>query len=219
MLAAMKAVIFDMDGVLIDSEPIHIRLEEEMFAELGLHLSAEEHAGFLGCSGRDMFAILKDRYKLERSVDSLLEEERRRYMDRLRSMPLPLVEGVTQLVRDLSEAGFRMAVASSAPHEQINLVLEKGGLADFFRHRMSGDDVPESKPNPEIFLRAAALLDVPPEECWVIEDSPNGVTAALKAGMQSIGFLNPSSGDQNLSEAHFRISRLADAAEIMIGRG
>jgi beta-phosphoglucomutase-like phosphatase (HAD superfamily) len=166
----MKGVIFDMDGVLIDSEPHHFRIESLMFRENGIDVSREEHDGFVGTGGREMFELLKKKYGLKRTVDDLLEEERRRYLEVLKSGTIPLVPGVTELVSRLSAAGMRLAVASSAPMEQIELVMNRaigGGptLGNCFQVRVSGDDVDWGKPDPAVFLKAAGLLDIEPQDC------------------------------------------------------
>jgi beta-phosphoglucomutase-like phosphatase (HAD superfamily) len=217
----MKGVIFDMDGVLIDSEPHHFRIESLIFRENGIELSREEHEGFVGTSGRGMFELLKKRYGLKRTVDNLLKEERRRYLDVLKGGTIPLVPGIPELVSRLSDAGMLLAVASSAPMEQIDLVMNRatdGGMTfgHYFPVRVSGDEVERSKPDPAIFLKAAGLLGIEPQDCWVIEDSENGIRAGLAAGMRCIAYENHSSGLQDLSRAHLRISKMEGAAEAIL---
>ena len=221
IMKTMKAVIFDMDGVIIDSEPLHFRLEKRMFTELGISLTDREHEGFLGTSSHEMFSRLKEKFGLDRSVNDLVNEERRRYLAKLNEESIPVIPGIPELVSVLSGAGMILAVASSAPHEQIDLVMNEsapdGGLGRFFQIRVSGDDVARGKPDPAIFLKTAELLEVAPEDSWVIEDSENGIKAALSAGMSCIAFKNPTSGPQNLSGANHRISRINEAFELILG--
>ena len=217
----MKAVIFDLDGVIIDSEPLHFRLETQLFSELGITLTDAEYESFVGTAGREMFTRLKDRFDLPQSVEDMLTEGRRRYMEVLQNEGIPVIPGIPELVAALSEAGMHLAVASSAPHEQIDLVMGdsnlEGSLGRFFPVRVSGDDVDRSKPHPAIFLKTAELLKIAPEDCWVIEDSENGIKSALSAGMSCIAFENPKTGFQNLSRANRQIREISDAAGIILG--
>lgn len=211
----MRAVIFDMDGVIIDSEPFHFRLERVIFEELGIGISDIEHEKYLGTNSHEMFDQIRKRFGLARSVEELVQDERSRYLEILRSPGIPVIPGIPNLVKKIAEAGMSMAIASSAPHEQIELVMKN----DFGRHfpvRVSGDDVERSKPDPGIFIRAAELLDIPPSECWVIEDSVNGISAANSAGMTSIGFINPESGTQNLAMSNHLIRSIDEAAGIIL---
>jgi beta-phosphoglucomutase len=122
-----------------------------------------------------------------------------------------------ELIAVLSEAGVLLAVASSAPHEQIDMVLKRYGIAQHFEVRVSGDDVPRSKPNPGIFLRTAELLRMMPKECVVVEDSAAGVGAARAAGMRCIAFDAPASPTQDLSGADVRVESMEDIRRLLIG--
>ncbi|MCF6335335.1 MAG: HAD-IA family hydrolase, partial [Spirochaetales bacterium] len=112
--------------------------------------------------------------------------------------PIP---GVEELLNRLTKAGFVIALASSSPSSIINFILSKCRIENYFKIIMSGDDVEKGKPDPEIFLKTAEKNKTRPENCIVIEDSENGITAANRAGMKSIGYRNPGSGNQNLSGA------------------
>lgn len=219
-----------MDGVIIDSEPLHIRLEKQIFNELGISLTDAEHESFLGTSGQEMFADLKKQFGLEQAVEDLLNDERMRYIELLRAEGVPFIHGIPELIEKLHRAGFKLALASSAPHDQIDLVVNTPvgseqsdskhaeiRLSTYFQTKVSGDDVERSKPDPAIFLKAAKLLAVEPEDCWVIEDSENGITAAIAAGMSCLGFENPGSPPQDLSRANHVISNINEAAAIILG--
>ena len=219
-----------MDGVIINSEPLHIRLEKQIFDELGITLTDTEHESFLGTSGQEMFADLKRQFELKQSVEELLADERRRYIELLRAEGIPFIHGIPELIEKLHRAGFKLALASSAPHNQIELVVntpvgsEQSNskhaeirLSAYFQTKVSGDDVERSKPDPAIFLKAAKMLDMEPEDCWVIEDSENGIKAAIAAGMSCLGFDNPGSPSQDLSRAHHVISNINEASAIILG--
>lgn len=196
-----KAVIFDMDGVIVDSEPLHIRLEAQLCRELGASVSKAEAASFLGTNSYDMWRGIRERHGITLSVEELVQRERDRYAEIVRTEGVPLVPGIVEVITAVADAGFLLAVASSAPMEQIDHALELTGVPELFRVRVSGDMVTHSKPDPAIFTLTARKLDVAPRDCVVVEDSPNGVTAARAAGMTSIGFANPASGSPDLSGA------------------
>ncbi|SIQ25818.1 haloacid dehalogenase superfamily, subfamily IA, variant 3 with third motif having DD or ED [Alkalispirochaeta americana] len=195
------AVIFDMDGVLIDSEPLHQQVEQQIFREAGICLSAREHARFLGMSSPNMWDLVRRNYGVKTPQEELLQREQELYQAILEQQGVPLVPGVEALLEQLQCRGIPRAIASSAPMEQIEYTLANTPLGRFFSVTVSGAGLPRSKPDPEIFLLAARDLGYAPEECLVIEDAPAGVAAAGAAGMTCIGFANPHSGEVDLSAA------------------
>lgn len=212
-----KAVVFDMDGVLIDSEPLHKQIEQEMLKDLGVNLPHEEHIKFAGV-GKEMWTILKERYGYNRDVeeDDLHKEKRDRYLKKLSSKPIEPIAGVVELVNIAKEAGIKMAVASSSSLENIELVTKSIGIYDDMSFIVSGDDMPRTKPHPDIFLKTAELLNIPAHECLVIEDSANGVQAAKDAEMFCIAFRNPNSGNQNLSLADNIVNHIIDVKKFLV---
>ncbi len=200
----IKAVIFDMDGVIIDSEPLHQKIEVKMFSDLGISVPFEVHCTFVGTTTRNMCEILKKRYNLSQSVDELVHMKDERYIDYLRRnenndvLPVP---GVLDLIRELRGRGVKLAIGSSAPVREIELVMDIFNIRQYFAAVASGEEVPKSKPAPDTFLLAAKKLGVRPEECIVIEDSDNGVRAAQNAGMKCVAFRNPKTKPQDLSFA------------------
>jgi len=212
----MPAVIFDMDGVIIDSEPLHFRAEERLFSELGLNIDISEHQGFVGRTSRSMWGELRRRYGLSEPLEELVARSRRYIRELVAAEAAArdlLVPGLTGCLDYLREQGLRLLLASSSETALIELVLKKFALQDTFSHRVSGDDVHRGKPSPDIFLLAAARADMPSTGCLVIEDSAHGVSAARAAGMACIGFQNPSSGPQDLSQADAVITRFAQIRE------
>lgn len=212
-----KAVVLDMDGVIIDSEPLHKQVEQEMLKELGVNLPHEEHIKFAGV-GKEMWTILKERFGYNREVDEneLHKEKRDRYLRQLRSKPIEPINGIIDLVSTAKKAGLKVAVASSSSLENIELVTKSVGIFDKLDFAVSGDDIPRTKPHPDIFLRTSELLNIPPHECLVIEDSANGIKAAKDAGMYCIAFSNPNSGNQNLSLADNVIDKITEASPFIV---
>lgn len=199
----ISTVIFDMDGVLVNSEPVHQRHEKEMYEELGLELTFEEQQSFVGMSAMDSWRFVIDKYKLDITPQELLLRGRGKYMKVLHETDeVKMMDGAMELLQRLEDQGFHLLLASSATSVTVGAVLKKFNLLNTFPLFIGGDMVHNSKPNPEIFLNIAKLADVAPENCLVIEDAEHGVTAALKAGMKVIGFQNHHSGTQNLSRAN-----------------
>lgn len=198
----IEAIIFDMDGVIIDSEPIHLRIVKQITMELGLDIAKTELQSYIGSSTLEMWADIVHRYSLDESPETLYIMTKSRITENYQSSEsLPGVEGVKSTILKAQDKVNQLALASSSSMEHINLVLEKLELETFFPHRVSGADLPRSKPDPQIFINTSQLLNTKPASCLVIEDSYNGVTAAKAAGMTCIGYKNEHSGNQDLSKA------------------
>ena len=197
----IKAVIFDMDGIIIDSEPIYFDLEMKLFRQLCLPISEKDHDAFVGTSTRNMWVYLKDKFDIKPSADELVKIERELYEKRLMSEKIVPIDGVVELIKNLHKGGLKLAIASSSSLYEIETIADLFKIKSYFLQFVSGDEVGKGKPEPDIFLLAAERLSVKPEECIVIEDSRNGVEAAKKAGMKCIGCQNPGSGSQNLRSA------------------
>jgi HAD superfamily hydrolase (TIGR01509 family) len=198
----IRTVIFDMDGVIIDSEPIHFKMENEMFQELKISISYEEHCSYVGTSSQNMWAIIARKHGLNVEVKELVKKQHVLYMAYLlNEKDLRPIPSVVELIEDLYHSGFGLVLASSSYMEVIEVVLRKFNLSNYFMARVSGTELANSKPHPEIFIQSAKLAKSEPGECIVIEDSQNGITSARAAGMKCIGFANPNSGVQDLSKA------------------
>jgi HAD superfamily hydrolase (TIGR01509 family) len=198
----IRTVIFDMDGVIIDSEPIHFKMENEMFQELNIAIPYEEHCSFVGTSSKNMWQIIAEKYGLKVDVNELVKKQHALYMAYLLSAKdIRPIQGVMELIEDLYRNNFGLVLASSSYMEVIEVVLSKLNLSSYFMTKISGTELANSKPHPEIFIQSAKLANSQPGECIVIEDSQNGITSARAAGMKCIGFTNPNSGAQDLSRA------------------
>ena len=198
----IETVIFDMDGVIIDSEPIHQELQYQLFQLYNIHLEPGEYQTFIGRSSKNMWQELIDRYSLPVTIDQVLQQDRNLYHARLKTEPgLSPIPGIPDLIENLKREKIKLVLASSSSMSSIDLVLELFQLAPYFEHRVSGADLKFSKPHPEIFEVAAGISHSRVDHCLVIEDSNHGVTAAKRARMKCVGFRNPNSGNQDLSEA------------------
>lgn len=206
-----EAVIFDMDGVLVNSEPYHFEAEEQILAKIGITLTDKEVQSFVGLAMDSMWMRLKESYSLEKSVEELLKEDTEFRVNFFREVgKIKPIDGVRALITDIKSSGLKTAVASSSHPDLIRVILEASDLAEFFPFYLSGFQVKKGKPEPDIFIETARLLGVECSRCVVIEDSLNGVKAAKKAGMKCIGYSNPFSGDQDLSAADIIISNFSE---------
>lgn len=178
----LAAAIFDMDGVLIDSEPLHLRSTNDVLGTWGHELSADDNERYLGWNENAFWEDLRGRFGLTDTVEALTRSRHVRLIELLEK-ELPIADGVRGAIERLRARGLGLAVASSSEREAIDFILDRGGLADLFDVVASGDEVARSKPDPEIFLLAAGRLGRSPGECVVFEDSLNGVNAARAAGM------------------------------------
>lgn len=206
----ITTIIFDMDGVIIDSEPVHQRLEFEMYEELGLNISEDEHKEYVGTSSSDMWEKIKRRHHINLHPEELLLYGRKKYWLALDNNQVPLVEGAIELINFFHDNKYNIHVASSATRPTVDKVLEHFNIGHFFNYRIGGNEVEKSKPEPEIFLKSAEQSSSKPEKCLVIEDSANGVMAAKSAGMCCIGYVNPGTGVQDLSKADLVVKNLGE---------
>jgi len=190
-----RAIIFDMDGVIVDSEPLHERAFREVFQELGYgDTHGMDFAAYYGRSDEALWRDFLAKHKPALCLSELLARKRARFLELLKAEQ-PLFAGLPELVEKLA-ARYFLAVASGSPHPVIDGVLEMGNLRRFFPVVVSAEDVAREKPAPDIFLRAAALLNVVPADACVIEDSAAGVRAAKAAGMSVIAITNTLSAGQ-----------------------
>lgn len=201
-----KAVIFDMDGVLIDSEPEYMEMNRLLFSGLGIDFENSDFDQYVGMSSFKMWSGIKEKYKLVNDVEELIETERRKMFEILSSDKISgPVKGIPELLTELRFNDIVLNVASSSAKRNIELILNKLNLTKFFTVIVSGEEVKYGKPAPDIFLFVSDKTGIPPEKCLVIEDSSNGITAAKSAGMKCLGFKNSGTNLQDLSGADFTI--------------
>jgi HAD superfamily hydrolase (TIGR01509 family) len=191
-----------MDGVIVDTEPVHRYAYFQHFSELNIDVSEELFTSFTGNSTRNVFQRVNSIFNLNADVEELILRKRTIFNDAFdHKEDLELLEGVEHLIKNLHENGVELILASSASKVTIDRVFRRFGLHPYFSNIVSGEDFPNSKPHPAIFEFAASLSKAPKEKCIVIEDSTNGVLAAKAAGIYCVGYNSIHSKLQDLSKA------------------
>lgn len=206
----MNYIIFDMDGVLLDSEPMHQEIIYETFQLEGIPFDKAYIQTLTGMSAFPMWEKIKHDAQRSESVEELIKFHRDYFFKRLPEVKVPLVPHVKDVLEKFKNEGKHLSLASSSGRKLIDIFTQQTNIAHYFEVIMSGDDVQYSKPNPEIFLKVAQWYGLPATQFTVIEDSTNGVKAAKNAGMQCVGFQNPLSGGQDLSQADLLIHSMQE---------
>ena len=198
----LKAVIFDMDGVIVDSEPLHRKAYQRMFFDFELEVSNELYGSFTGQSTQAICEILCNLFNLNYKAE-LLVNRKRKHFELLfdEDDELNLIEGVLDLIKDYYKSGLNLILASSASMQNINRIFKRFDLDSYFKCKLSGADLKASKPHPEIFIKATEASGFLKENCLVIEDSTNGISAAKSAGLFCVGFNSANSKNQNYTDA------------------
>lgn len=207
----MKAFLFDMDGVLIDSEPIHTRVKRETLLHFGLDAEIDFSA-YMGRTSKILFSdAIEKAGRMELTPSMLADYKHERYLDILKNDDaIHPIEGARELLLRLSEEHIPMALVSSSARQVIEAVLDKFGFRQYFDSVLSGADLPASKPDPAVYRISAERLGEKPSCCVVLEDAASGVAAAKAAGMRCIAFRNPNSGEQDLSRADWIVDSLKE---------
>ena len=198
----IEAIIFDMDGTLVDTEPFNTEIERRQFRLNNLEISEEEHQKYLGVASDAMWREITTNHQTALSVDELIDQnhaESLRYFAELEQ--IPVMSELVELLEKLQARDQKMAVASSSTPKIIDLILTKTDLKKYFRVIVSAQEAGKSKPEPDVFLLAAKKLGVDPENCLVVEDSPNGIKAAKAAGMTCVAYKGPGANSLKLQEA------------------
>lgn len=201
----LKAVIFDMDGVLVDSEPLHAKAHIIALKKRGIDITMDYCSSFVGSTTLHMIETLKSDFDINATVTQLLEEYKKEKEQLLISEGHTAIPFTKNLIQDLYNHGIKLAIASSSTMEEIEDVATNLGIKQYFHKLVSGTNVPKPKPAPDIFIKVMMELGVSKNECIIIEDSCNGTAAGVSAGIPVIGFVNENSGNQDLSKAFLLI--------------
>ncbi len=184
----VAAVVFDMDGVITDSEQVWDQVREDLVADWGGRSLPEAQRAMMGMSSPEWSRYMHEELRLSQTPEEINDEVVRRMLERYRS-DLPLIDGAVGAVRALA-ATYPLAVASSSNRPLIDAVLDAAGIAECFAAAVSSEEVARGKPSPDVYLEAARRLGIAPTSCAAVEDSANGIRAAKSAGMHVIAYPN-----------------------------
>ncbi len=206
---ALKAVLFDMDGVIVDTEPLHRKAYFNMFEEVGAEVTEELYTTFAGASTVKVCETLIEKNQLKVTIPEMLNAKRKHFKQLFYSDEnFNLLPGVKNLIQHYYDNNIKMVLASSATITTIDMVFEKFDLAPYFVDRISGADLKESKPHPEIFELASNMAGEKKENCMVIEDSTNGILAAHRAKIFCAAYKSKNTHLQNYDLANIVVTDL-----------
>lgn len=204
---SLKAVLFDMDGVIVDTEPLHRKAYFKTFNQLGIVVSEELYTSFTGASTKRVCETLIYQFNLSETFEEIAAIKRAHFKDYFyNDEEFDLISGVRELIQHYYKNGITLILASSATMTTINMVFEKFELEKYFSGKISGADLQESKPHPEIFMKAAEMSGENIENCMVIEDSTNGILAAHRANIFCAAYKSLHTHNQDYNLANIVVS-------------
>lgn len=206
----IKAVLFDMDGLMIDSEPLHYQAFNTIFQKYGKFLSKEENdQRYIGITDTDAAEDMVQRFGLPISANQLVQEVQDKYK-KIIVHGIPGQPGLLELLKDLKDHGYQTSIASGSTIEEIEMVIKGLGIGGYMDSYTSAYEVDKGKPAPDVFLKAAERLEVRPEECLVLEDAPSGILAAKLAGMLRYAIPTEQTKDKDFSQANRVLGSLSE---------
>lgn len=209
----LKAVLFDMDGVIVDTEPLHNEAYYAMFDEIEIEMTDTLYESFTGQATLAICKTLVATFKLPQKPETLVAIKRKHFKHLFDTSPnLQLLDGVLELIQDYHHNEITLILASSASMPNIDRIFDRFDLNKYFTAKLSGADLKASKPHPEIFLKAAQASGHPKEHCMVIEDSTNGIKAAKAAGIYCVAYNSIHSKNQEYKHANRIIERFEEIA-------
>jgi len=207
----LQAVLFDMDGVIVDTEPLHKKAYFSMFHDVNIDVSEEMYEAFTGQSTINICKQLCSHFSISEAPETLMAIKRKHFKQLFATdSDLDLLDGVLDLIKDYYNNGLTLVLASSASMPNINRIFDRFDLNQYFKAKLSGADLKASKPHPEIFIKAAEASGHAKNECIVIEDSTNGITAAKAAGIFCVGYNSLHSKNQDYSKADLVVSNFKE---------
>ena len=181
-----KAVIFDMDGVIFDTEKVYLDIWIEVFEKYGYKMTKELYVNVMGTGRKNVIKTFLENFGDDLPIEKMYEEKDNQLFYIIENQGIPLKKGVKELFSMLKEKNYKIALATSAKRDRVEKQIKDKWLKESFDAIVCGDDVEKGKPSPDIFLKAAKEIDVEPENCFVVEDSPAGIKAAFSGGMKGI---------------------------------
>ena len=181
-----KAVIFDMDGVIFDTERVYLEIWQSVFEKYGYKMTKELYITVMGTGRKNVIKTFLENFGDDLPIEKMYEEKDNQLFYIIENQGIPLKKGVKELFSMLKEKNYKIALATSAKRDRVEKQIKDKWLKESFDAIVCGDDVEKGKPSPDIFLKAAKEIDVEANDCFVVEDSPAGIKAAFSGGMKGI---------------------------------
>lgn len=197
----LEAVIFDMDGVLIDTEYTFLESKFELLKDAGYDKDISYQYQFMGTTYESMWTKMKEELNLPLPIKDYIADMNQRRLEMVERDGILPVANAPEFVKRLADSGIKVALASSSPKVDINFAMKEIGIYSCFDALVSGEEVAHSKPQPDVFLEAARQVGANPKHCVVVEDTTNGMLAGKRGGMYVVGFANPKYPSMDLSHA------------------
>jgi HAD superfamily hydrolase (TIGR01509 family) len=224
--SSFQAVLFDLDGLIVDTEPYQFRAFQTLLERRGIHLPESMMDTLLGYDEITNLRQLKPIYNLTEEPEELLKERRQIYLETIQQEPIHALEGFWEVSEEARRQGMRQAIVSSSPRQYVEIVLARlfeerpqaGEYSSYFEEIICGEDAGRAKPAPDIYLLAASRLKVAPKECLVFEDSPAGVQAAAAAGMSCLAVVTRYARPEDFSGARAVFTSLRESLPFLRGK-
>lgn len=219
MIENIEAVIFDMDGVIYDTEAFYLKHWIQVFNQYGYDMTKDIYVKAMGRGRKKVKEYFKSIYGEDLPIDEMYIKKDKLLFDSIKSNEVPLKLGALDLLKYLKSKNIKTALATSAKRERLNVQLKESPIVQYFDTIVCGDDVVNSKPNPEIFLKTAGIIKVVPEKCIVIEDSEAGIKAAYDGNMIGFHVEDLKEADDNIKENAFMLFKnLVEVKKYIEGR-
>lgn len=209
-----KAVLFDFDGLIVDSEPIYVEANKRFLTERGV-TDFSIMGKLFGMRAEETFELLKSTFGFEGSIEELMNTRNSYILEDFANGKLNLMPGLRELIDYLKNNNYKVAIGSSSKWSLLSSGMKVHNIENLFDLIVCGDDVINGKPEPDIYLKAAEKLGLSPSECIVLEDAPNGVIAGKKAGMYTISVPNHQTKELNFPEHDYIASDLFEVIELI----
>ena len=193
-----KAVIFDMDGVIFDTEKVYLDIWIEVFEKYGYKMTKELYVNVMGTGRKNVIKTFLENFGDDLPIEKMYEEKDNQLFYIIENQGIPLKKGVKELFSMLKEKNYKIALATSAKRDRVEKQIKDKWLKESFDAIVCGDDVEKGKPSPDIFLKAAKEIDVEAKDCFVVEDSPAGIKAAFSGGMKGIHVEDLKAADEDI---------------------
>jgi beta-phosphoglucomutase len=194
----IKAVLFDLNGVIVDDEMVHFAAFVKVLNELGCEFNKDDYENLcLSRSDEDGFKLIKNKYKIDMSVEFLVDKKHQAYLESIAKACPPMTPGTENLLRELKNRGYNLCIVSASNREEVKVILNYLKIEHYFTHVITDDDVSVSKPAPEGYILAAKKLGVHPSRCIIVEDSPVNISYATEIGMHTIGIRSHGNSIEN----------------------